>query len=318
MEFSEASAEWREIPEWANSLIEFGFRWISRASSSRRIAVISMPSDSAAAGLVTLGAMRKCLELDDANDLGSHFQRIVSLARNGTRGIFLRHAERAGRYEIDGVDNNGNLWVKKVPVTTGLRISITRNSSVAWRFDGEAPVAVLHGRTLPNATFYEHLVRQGGTIKASNLAESDSGICLAGRSMGESSTKNSMAAIRFRDNGCETDLRQLLTVQNWMPGTISRVMFFNARTDEFDRGSGRPHLVIADGDASFLKVASRKEFEQSDVVGVIHRTMEREKLEEVGNKLASLRQWYDPDTDAVADLPAMPPGITIAVLKRST
>ena len=38
----------------------------------------------------------------------------------------------------------------------------------------------------------------------------------------------------------------------------------------------------------FLKILRRSEFQSSDIIGVIHRTMSREKLEEVGNKLSEL------------------------------
>jgi hypothetical protein len=123
-----------------------------------------------------------------------------------------------------------------------------------------------------------------------------------------------MEAIRFREDGAEADLSQLLTVQRWMPGTISRVMFYNSRTEAFDRQSGKPQVVIADGDKSFLKVIDGTDFRESDVVGVVHRTMERRRLEDIGTKLENLRQWYEPF--ALEGLPQPPRGIGISVLKR--
>jgi hypothetical protein len=317
MEFAEADTTWRAIPSWASFLIAFGFRWLEHEHSSRRIALISMPSDSAAAGLIALGAMRKCLELDDANDVGSHFQRIVQLAQGGDASVRLRYRSYRDQYALEPLDGDGFPWARNIQ-RPGNRVRINRSSALDWRFHGEAPVVTANGHQLPNAQFYQTLIREGGAIKSSNLNQSDSGICLAGRSIGEMGTRRCLAEVRFRQDGCETDLSKLLTVQHWMPGTISRVMFFNARTDEFDRGSGRPHLVIADGEGSFLKVVSRQEFEQCDVVGVIHRTMEREKLEEIGIKLANLRQWYDTDSDAIKRLPPTPVGITISTLKRRT
>jgi hypothetical protein len=123
-----------------------------------------------------------------------------------------------------------------------------------------------------------------------------------------------MEAIRFREDGAEADLSQLLTVQSWMPGTISRVMFYNSRTEAFDRQSGKPQVVIADGDTSFLKVIDGTDFLESDVVGVVHRTMERDRLEAVGTKLENLRQWYD--HSVLEGLSETPRGIGISVLKR--
>jgi hypothetical protein len=90
---------------------------------------------------------------------------------------------------------------------------------------------------------------------------------------------------------------------------------YNARTEEIDRPS-TPALIVADGDTAFLKIVGRSEFQDSDVVGVIHRTIERDRLEDVGNQMASLRQWYAEDSDLLACLPTLPRGITVSILKR--
>ena len=109
---------------------------------------------------------------------------------------------------------------------------------------------------------------------------------------------------------------ELLTIQAWSPGLISRVTFFNARTRKLDRTTGIPQVVIADGDQAFLKVIETEAFRNVDVVGVIHRTMERNRLEAVGNRMADLsQQWYSPDTQASAGNQS-PKGITISVLRR--
>jgi len=324
MEFSEAEnpeAEnhWRAIPEWASFLIEFGYAWLGQPRDSRRIAVISMPSDSAAAGLVTLGAMRRCLELDDANDTSSHYEKLLALARERPDGVTLRHNKRPGMFAFDGFDRDG-LWVKQLKSKSGFRTNISKSSAadpssaLNWRIDGEPPVVLVFGQQVPHAQLYTHLVTRGGEIRSSNLSESYSQVCLAGRGTGEVPTREGMEAIRFREDGVEADLSQLLTVQSWMPGTISRVMFYNSRTEAFDRQSGRPQVVISDGDTSFLKVMDGAVFQESDVVGVVHRTMERDRLEAVGTKLENLRQWYDHSVPE--GLPQTPRGIGICVLKR--
>lgn len=316
MEFSEASSEWRSVPDWASFLIEFGFAWLAKPRAARGIAIVSMPSDSAAAGLIALGAMRRCLELDDANDVGSHYQRLLELAHKRPKNVSLRHAAMSGCFVFDGFDSNSNPVVRQMKSRSSLRINIPRSKALNWRIDGEAPVAVLNGEQVPNSQFYAHIVKRGGDIKPSNLSESHSQICLAGRGVGEAPTRGCMADIRFRDDGCEANLSQLLVVQSWMPGTISRVMFYNSRTEEFDRQGCKPQVVIADGDTSFLRVVDGKDFEHSDVVGVIHRTMERDRLEAVGTKLENLRQWYDSDESVLDGLPERPRGIGISVLKR--
>jgi len=316
MEFSEADNAWRTVPEWVTFLIELGYRWMATHDASRRLALISLPTDSAAAGLLTLGLMRKCMELDDANDVGAHHQRLVELARTRPTDVVLRHLKRPGRFVFDGFNANGDPMVRKLKDRNRQRVNIHRSTAMNWRLDDEAPVAIIEGQQVPNAQFYKQLIAEGGEIRAANLSESHSNVCLAGRATGEAPTKCWMTDIRFRDNGYEVDLSQLLTVQNWTPGTISRVRFYNARTETFDRESGTPQVVVADGDKSFLKILSTKEFEDCDVIGVMHRTMEREKLEAVGTKLASLRQWYRPDDSLLASLSDIPRGITTSVLRR--
>jgi hypothetical protein len=177
-------------------------------------------------------------------------------------------------------------------------------------------VQVISGDKVLYERHYAELVHQGGAIKSSNLTRSDSGICLAGRMAGGQRTRTTLAAIRYKASGDVADLSQLLTVYSWSPGMISRVSFFNCRTGQLDRSTGRPGLVVADGDASFLKVAEREEFQQSDIVGVIHRTVERDRLEAVGEKLASLDQWYKRDAQLLCSLPQPPRGIGISIFKR--
>jgi len=85
-----------------------------------------------------------------------------------------------------------------------------------------------------------------------------------------------LAALRFESHGHIADLGQLLTVHRWSPDTVSRVTFFNSRTSQLDRSAGATDLVVADGDLAFLKVLEAPEFRHSDVVGVIHRAVERD------------------------------------------
>ena len=139
---------------------------------------------------------------------------------------------------------------------------------------------------------------------------------MAGRAAGEASTREACATLRFHDGAEGYGLEELLTVYGWSECNLSRVSFFNSRTDTLDRNTVLPSLVVADGDASFLRVVDKLEFQQSDIVGVIHRTMERDKLEAIGNRLVQLNQWYLPDIELLAGLPAAVRGISVSVLRR--
>lgn len=314
MEFSEAHHPWRSIPEWASFLIEFGFAWLGQPRATRSIAVISMPSDSAAAGLVALGAMRKCLEIHDASDASTHYHRLLQLARSGDSTVTLRHAIRPGVWAFDGMNSAGHPIVKQLRDRSRRRINIPLETALNWQVHGEPPVVLVPGKQVPNSQLYSRLVPRGGQLMPSNLSSSYSQVCLAGRGTGEVPTRGSMEAIRFRVDGEEADLSQLLTVHSWMPGTVSRVMFYNSRTEAFDRQSGTPQVVVADGDTAFFRIIDGTEFVNSDVIGVVHRTMERDRLEAIGAKLENLRQWYD--HSELGGLPPTPRGISISILKR--
>ena len=69
-------------------------------------------------------------------------------------------------------------------------------------------------------------------------------------------------------------------------------------------------------DDCFLKILRRSEFQSSDIIGVIHRTMSREKLEEVGNKLSELKQWYRNDTEILEIFESVPYGISINIQEK--
>lgn len=314
MEFSEAQTSWQSIPAWASCMIEFGYEWMRQSRHCRMIAVISMPSDSAAAGLVALGAMRRCLELNDASDISVHYKKLLDLAKTQPDEVKFRKANVRGVFAFDGIDRDGYLWVKKLNSRSKDRLIIVPSSAKNWSVNGEAPVILVNDLEVPNKQLYYNLVNNGGDIKQSNLTESYSQVCLAGRGAGEAPTKASMTDIRFREDGVEANLTQMLTVQSWMPGTISRMLFYNPRKEQFDRQTGNPKVVIADGDISFLKAVDGADFQDSDIIGVVHRTMERERLKDIGTKMQELRNWYD--YTQIDWLPKMPRGIGIIVFNR--
>jgi hypothetical protein len=76
--------------------------------------------------------------------------------------------------------------------------------------------------------------------------------------------------------------------------------------------------VVADGHDSFLRVLDNRDFQSSSIIGVFHRAIEREKSEEIGNKLQSLRQWYDNDTETQEKVRAYsaPRGVTMKFLRQ--
>lgn len=320
VEFSESTSEWQPVPHWADFLIRFGFTWVATQDNDRRISVISMPCESAAAGLVALGGIRYRLGVEGANDCTAHYERIARLL-GARRNIFLRHKEYRGRFFVDGKDKHGFIRVCREDIDNSRLSAKTKfkstivlpNNATDWHFDGEAPVRTAQGSELPHKRVYELIVGKPSVLKG-NLTRSDSSLCLAGRVSGESASKNIFSEVRFRQGDEIADLAHLLTVQDWSPGgNVSRINFFNTRTAHLDRNTGLAKVVVADGDVAFLRVLEAPEFSSTDVVGVIHRTVARENLEAIGFKLSSLTQWYAP----IPDQGSRPPlGITVYTMRR--
>ena len=319
MEFSESGSEWRPMPWWADFLINFGYRWVQASTGSRRIGVLSMPSESPAAGLVALGAMRRHLEMDDANDVDAHFRRLNELARR-CRDVELKHPQENRRWRLD-VDSTGRLWARHL-TKRGYSKSISRDSASQWRLADEPPVAVSATtsawQAIPNGDLYERLILRGDRVRPSNLTATDSGVCLASSLAGGANTRSRMDDVRLRANGESAALSEMLTVRDWVPGTVSRVRFFNARTEQFDRDPRPPKLAVADGDGCFLRLLNLEQFEEVDLIGVVHRTLDRDRLEALGNRLGSLTSsWYQLDAEMLANFGEVPSAISVTALRRT-
>lgn len=278
-----------------------------------------MPCDSPAAALVALGAMRRRLCVPTANDVASHYERLRSFSTSSGPSPVLRWAtKRASKFLVQEIDGSGLLWAREANSSTGFRKIITQSRALEWWVDGEPQVQVLpgiSGARLPFQNLYDDLIQSPDKIQVSNLDQSDSGICLAGRTTGEAATKRVASAIKFRVGEEVADTSQLLSIFGWSTCAISRVTFFNSRNGKVDRDSIPPRIVVADGDLSFLKAVDHSGFHRSDVIAILHRTLERDRLEAVGQKIADLGQWYEHDAEAASAL-SVPPGISISLMRR--
>jgi len=316
MQFSEANGLWEEIPEWADFLIRSGFDWPTRATESRRIGLISLPCDSAAAGLVALGAMRKSLQDPAANDCSQHLQRI----RNERTRELLHRDHGRMRFRYGGEINGYPVIVQAKQPRNDRSPSKTRITfqPIDVCFEGEPFVEVITGYQLPYGSIYRELIANGGEILEPNLRQSYSGVCLAGRIMGENMSRDIMAGIKFKsDDGMQAGLDQLLSVHNWSREKISRVSFFNSRTKKRDRETAPPWLVVADGDQSFFSVLDYTTlFSQSDIIATIDRTVERGRLEAIVQKISDLNQWYVREENVPSEVSCTPTGLSVAIWKK--
>jgi hypothetical protein len=319
MQFSEADGLWQNIPEWAKFLVIFGFRWHKIKSIDRKIALISMPCDSSAAGLVALGVIRRFLADPDANDIGLHLQRI----RTEKNKILLHRTYPRCKFRYSGTIKYNDCDIDMIVQIKNIR-SYTSPGPQRINFNprdvcfqGEPFLEVTDGNELPNSSIYRELVSEGGDILETNLRKTHSGVCLAGRNLGEKATCDIMSNIQFRFGDTSAGLDQLLSVHKWISGEkISRLSFFNSRTRNIDRKVVPSSLVIADGDGAFFTVLGDDLFKQSDIIAIIDRTLERDRLERISDKMASQSQWYVRVETIPEDFPLIPAGISIAIWSR--
>lgn len=294
-----------------------------------------MPCDSPAAGLVALGAMVHDLGDPHANDVDGHYDKLLNYARQ-----FLQHCEpcdvkcspemkRCGyAKEATGKLRSPLLPRKTFQVSphtnfeerqlawehrSGMTEWPTPQHAVNWHIDGDPPPELKHLDGFLSSEPYAGLLN-GIDIIPDNLGRSYSGLCFAGRITGETASKEMCERVSFTNGNCTYSLKQLLAIHDWSDSQVSRMAYFNARTRKLDRNAATPTLVVADGDVAFLRSCDHSEFQSCDVIGVVHRTMERDRLEAVGLKMQP-NLWFAADTDTLCELPSHPKGISIAVLK---
>jgi hypothetical protein len=317
MLFSEGNLEWSPVPQWVRFLIRLGLDWPDGAPELRRIALVSMPCDSAAAGLIALGALIRDLGSPSANDVHGHYDALLQYAKQYVDGCRVC-ADTECRPDLTGcgyiAKATGRLHSPLHPRMTFTISEKTdlKKRQIAWHYpakrgqggtqypspkyainwyiDGKPSVQqdIPQGQ-LPVAPYRG--LSENADILPENLCMTWSGLCFAGRVKGEAATHEACASIRFRNGADEYGLTELLTVHGWSQrNSVSRLTFFNPRTDQLDRRGSTPALIVADGDACFLKILGRSEFQRSNVIGVIHRTLDRDPLEAVGNRMLNLRR----------------------------
>lgn len=342
VQFSESNSIWQPLPQWVRFFIDFGFNWPRETVGPPRIALVSMPCDSAVSGLITLGAMIRDLGRQDANETDGHYDALLRYAQ--------QYLECCRHCDLDPCDPGVRRCGYAARATGRLRSPLHPrktfeisertdfpNRQIAWHYrsgrnctciewpkpefaenwhiDGDPPHQILRGEGVLQVEPYKALVERAA-IHDPNLRASYSGLCLAGRVAGSSVTRDICASYGFRIGSGVYTLNELLTIHGWSQAPLSRVSFFNCHTSKLDRYSASPALVVADGDGAFLKCLARREFQKSTVIGVMHRALERDKLEAVGNKMIDQRQWFESDEEILTRMPALPRGVSIAILKR--
>lgn len=336
--FFENEQHWQATPKWADFLVHLGFRFHDDTLGQRRISLVSMPCDSAAAGLIALGALIRDLGNPDASNVKGHYNAMLRYARQYLENCRnCSHPCKPEKVRC-GYAVRATGWVRNWCNKPSKRYRISEKTNLAknelwyshkggswwqdprycldWEIDGLPPPQLDDSEGVLDEEIYRHIIKSAKIIRE-NTRKSFSGLCLAGRVTGKKATRKAMDSVRFLINKVEYRLPKLLTVNGWSPfGSVSRMSFFNSRTGSFDLNASEISLVVADGDKSFVRALGLPAFQRSDVIGVISRVLGRDDLEAVGNRIQGLRQWYTDDKEAIGKLPSVPKGISLKVFKR--
>ena len=316
--FSENGGAGTPLPNWARAFIALGYSW-RVAAGTRRIAFVSTPCESPAAGLIALGAVLRRLEEPSADDLSGHLSRLLDLTPETAGGVILRHRLRTNRtYEVVR-DEKGTIQFQERNKTEPARYRLLESNASNWYFDGEPPVEAHRGARLPHAALYEALLPINNGLRRENLRHTDSYVVLAGRSGGRSVTEGILSAVQLRTAAGEASLSELLAVHGWQPRNVSRVRYFNPRSgagSPFDRSGSPPGLVIVDGPGAFEAVRACRETDHADIVAVVPRTVDPDQLEAIAVSAGNLTQWYELEADPAGHLPPLPTGVEIVTLRR--
>jgi len=324
---------------WVKSLVSFGSWWKTSSIGLRRIALISMPCDSPAAGLVALGAMIRDLGDPYANDEVRHFKNLQDYARQFLDSCAPCDLKCNPEVKRCGYSKQATGRIRsplkpnktfKVSSETNheedalafvyengekkLTYKIKPQHALDWHKEEDPPVEVRKVEERLLLYPYNDL-SEGVEIVQENLSRTYSGLVFAGRASGETTTREICNEFCFINDQNKYPLAELLSIYNWHQGRVSRIVYFNTRTEACDRQPILPSLVVADGDSAFLRVFDRPEFQHTDVIGVVNRNVSNDRLVSVGHKIRP-NIWYESDTETTQKLKELPKGISISIIKR--
>jgi hypothetical protein len=322
MEISEdAGQTWRKMSPWMRYFLDLGHKWPRRVSGpGRTIRIISLPIKTPAAGLIALGAVAADLKNPSANDKERHYDSLLAYARQylhacKTCKIRCRpDLRKCGyAYESTGILRHKDRPRSKLYVSsqTDFAAKVLR---LASKSDGSGALTTIEAAEWTHNYFEDEgvpllLGQSSGSMPVDtirglfpdddicndNLTASYSSLCLAGGAAGQTAMQGELATFQFGTHDRKS-LASLLPINGWDDGAteLSRLVYFNTRgKGAFGQPINTPNLVIAEGMDAFASVLSEKKLKSADVIALVSRIHERDKMEEFGALLEAQSQWYD-------------------------
>lgn len=343
MKYFEADTFYDAVPAWAATALSLGYRWNLTDSTSRRIGLLSMPCDSEAAGLITLGALRRDLEHASANHMDTHFDLLLRSCHERTRARIHSEAskEEAGwdvRHVVDDtcwrfVDYHNELDAivledarhrplikrkgKSIPNQNGACSRyLLRSHAAEWQLRDFPLPQMAPGEKGLEMSDYIDLPGCTGPIAEANLSRSYEGLVLVGSGAArDSSYMQKFYTTGFAIADRKLPLGNLLTLHHNERKYIQRMRFLNTHS-QHNKAVYPAKLVVADGIQALL--SAEKLFSDSDIIGVCNRDAPVEAILQLKDFLNDKVRYYS-DLDISGCLSGeMPAGMLLRVLQRKT
>lgn len=304
--------QWKPFPQWASWFVDFGYTF-PLEDSKKTLTIISTPTDSAGAGLIALGLIRRRLEAVWGEDAAGYYERILRLATR-ERGATLKSIATGAIYQPIGTDKWGlrALCVKGRQKEEGQIKYVMPNNVADWQIGEEPPVLVHSSRRMELSPVMEALFPQAQPIIESNLARSDASVCLVTHSNGRSITERRLSDFRLRTASKETSLSDLILPDRRL-NQVARLSLLNPRTREFYWRARKPDVAVCDGGRSFMNVVKSRALGPSRIIAVASRVCSVDEMEDLAECWRSNEQWFEE-----AELPtkAPPPGVDVLHLEE--
>jgi len=330
--FSESGETVSKLPAWANWFIDLGLNFPSGSGRRRSILLMSTPCDSAAAGLVALGVVLRDLAREEANDERGYADAVRAYAAHSLRCMRCNsrcNPDLVGCgyvTEVTGViygqpppgkTNRRRLLVESLDGELLTLVAPPGGSSVRHRRDAGcrdklgpgcggdagfkqyqpedwAALATPDNKPpISEAAF--SLLRPRWKPYEINLKRSYSSACLVGRRAGDRATRKFLETTGFILNKQYFPLSSMLTISGWGgEDSVSRLRYFSTRGKaEFDRAGPAPEIAVVDGAAELTEIlGERDRFERTQLIAVVPRDSQADKLEALAFALGELDRHY--------------------------
>lgn len=315
---SEGGRDWVALPVWMHWLLRVGAGLATKPRGPRSLVLISLPCESAASGLIAVGAVAGRMGVPAANDLAGHAQRMRERFNAGEKVRYCYRMPKSRDYRGDFFiaewSPAGMVAFERCDAQNSHRNLTPEARLDLWHEKGRPALHVAEaGGGLQHSVLYGALLGDAASIREESLTQTESATCLAVHVQGEASTLTRFTNLRLKVGEDYASIAELTSVAEWNPARVSRLVLFNTRTDAIDRPMVAPRLLIVDGAAAFQRVADDPRFAEADVVCAFDLLAERDEMEKMSAWADDRRQWYSPMSRGLveAEFGVAPVGITM-------